>query len=376
MKAWSLFAALTLAGAVAAAGAPQTFPSSAGPLAVETFATGLVRPWSLAFLSDGRVLVTERPGRMRIVSRDGKLSPPVSGLPKIYSYDQVGLADVALDRDFGTNRTIFFCFTEPTGRGGNVALARARLDDVGEPRLDNVKILFRQEGPVLTGLNMGCRIAQAPDGDIFLTLGDHYYNRNEAQNLGNHIGKIVRLRPDGAVPDDNPFARHAGAKPEIWSTGHRNPQGLMFHPKTGKLWEHEHGPRGGDEVNIIKRGRNYGWPVIGYGIDYSGAKIHAGTHKDGMEQPLRHWTPSIAPSGMVFYDGDLFPAWRGNLFIGSLERKMLLRLELDGEALGREERLLRGFPDRIRDVRQGPDGALWLLTDTSAGRILRVVPGR
>jgi aldose sugar dehydrogenase len=257
-----------------------------------------------------------------------------------------------------------------------VAMARAKLDDEGPPRLDKLKIIFQQEGPVTTGLNHGCRIAQAADGNLFLTLGDHYFPRNEAQNRANHLGKIVRVAPDGTVPPDNPFVGREGAKPEIWSYGHRNPQGLLFHPQTGKLWQHEHGPRGGDEVNLIEKGLNYGWPVIGYGIDYNGTRIHQSTHKDGMEQPLRHWTPSIAPSGMTFYDGELFPAWRGHLFIGSLERKMLLRIEVNGETLGAEERLLRGFPDRIRDVRQGPDGALWLLTDSGAGRVLRVVPGK
>jgi len=376
MKRLAFAGALSLVSTVSAFGAPQNFPSSAGPLTVETFATGLVHPWGFAFLSGGRLLVTERPGRMRIVAKDGRLSPPIAGLPKIYAYDQVGLADVALDRAFDRNRTIYFCFTEPAGHGGEVAMARAKLDDEGGPRLEHVKIIFHQEGPVSTGLNLGCRIAQAQDGSLFLALGDHYFPRKEAQNLANHIGKIIRVWPDGAVPPDNPFVGRDDAKPEIWSYGHRNPQGLIFHPQTGKLWEHEHGPQGGDELNLIEKGLNYGWPVIGYGIDYNGTKIHESTHKDGMEQPRRHWTPSIAPSGMTFYDGELFPAWRGNLFIGSLERKMLLRIEVSGETFGNEERLLRGFPDRIRDVHQGPDGALWLLTDSSAGRVLRVLPGK
>jgi glucose/arabinose dehydrogenase len=376
MRSIAIAVAALLVSAATAPGAPETFPSSAGPITVETFATGLVRPWGLAFLSGGRLLVTERPGRMRIIARDGRLSPPVAGLPKIYAYDQVGLSDVALDRDFAGNRTLYFCYTGPSGRGGEVALARALLDDENGPRLEQVSIIFRQQGPVTTGLNHGCRIAQAGDGALFLTLGDHYFPRNEAQSLANHIGKIVRVRPDGTVPPDNPFVGREDARPEIWSLGHRNPQGLIIHPQSGKLWQHEHGPRGGDEVNIIEKGANYGWPVIGYGTDYSGRKIHESTHKDGMEQPLRHWTPSIAPSGMTFYGGDLFPAWRGHLFIGSLERKMLLRIEVSGETLGAEERLLRGLGDRIRDVRSGPDGALWLLTDNNAGRVLRVVPAR
>jgi len=207
-----------------------------------------------------------------------------------------------------------------------------------------------------------------------LTLGDHFGSRDQAQNLANHIGKIVRIRPDGSAPPDNPFVGRRDARPEIWAYGVRNPQGLAFDPATGKLWEQEHGPRGGDEVNIIEKGRNYGWPVIGYGIDYNGAKIHESTHKAGMEQPLWHWVPSIAPSGMAFYTGDLFPAWKGNLFIGALAAALLVRLERDGDKITKEERLLTGLRERIRDVRQGPDGALWLLTDNPAGRILRLAP--
>jgi aldose sugar dehydrogenase len=217
---------------------------------------------------------------------------------------------------------------------------------------------------------------QTPDDNLFLATGDHFTTRDQAQNLGNDLGKIIRIRPDGSVPTDNPFVGRASAKPEIWSYGHRNAQGLALHPTTGKLWEHEHGPRGGDEVNIIEKGKNYGWPVIGYGIDYSGAKIHESTHKPGMEQPLKYWVPSIAPSGMAFYTGDLFPAWRGSLFLGALVSQALVRLELDGDKVVKEERLLQQLRERIRDVRQGPDGALWLGTDSSSGRILRLAPVR
>jgi glucose/arabinose dehydrogenase len=354
----------------------QTFPSSAGDLTVETFARGVDSPWSLAFLPDGRMLVTERPGRLRIVGKDGKLSRPLAGLPKIFARDQGGLLDVALDRDYPANRTIYFCFAEPSGAGARSAVARARLRDEGASRLDEVKVIFRQQGPLSTGQHFGCRIVQTPDANLFVTLGEHNRYRNEAQNLGNHLGKIVRIRPDGSVPPDNPFVGKAPAKPEIWSYGHRNPQGAALDPQTGLLWEHEHGPRGGDEINIPLAGRNYGWPVIGYGIDYSGAKIHAGSSKAGMEQPIKYWVPSIAPSGMAFYTGDLFPAWRGNLFVGALAGALLVRLELDGDTVGKEERLLRELDERIRDVRQGPDGALWLLTDAPDGRILRVTPKR
>jgi aldose sugar dehydrogenase len=359
-----------------ASAASQTFRSEAGDIAVETVATGLVHPWALAFLPEGRMLVTERPGRLRIVTRDGKLSAPLSGLPKVFASGQGGLLDVILDRNYAQNRTIYFCYAEPVGGGGRTAMARARLVDTQPPRLEDVKAIFHQEGPLSSGNHFGCRIVQMPDNNLFLTLGEHFTTRDEAQNLANHLGKIVRIKPDGSVPPDNPFVGRPGAKPEIWSYGHRNPQGAAINPASGKYWEHEHGPRGGDEINIPEAGKNYGWPVIGYGIDYSGAKIHESTHKQGMEQPIYQWTPSIAPSGMAFYTGNLFPAWRGNLFVGGLVSTMLVRLELDGEKVTKEERLLREMGERIRDVRDGPDGALWLLTDNPAGRILRVVPAK
>ena len=296
----------------------QIFPSSAGNIEVQTVARGLDHPWSLAFLPDGRMLVTERPGRLRVVSKDGKLSPPVAGVPKVAASGQGGLLDVALDRDYAKNQTIYFCFADPVNGGSRTALARARLIDEGAPRLDDVKVIYRQEGPLSHGLHFGCRIVQTPDNNLFLTQGEHAAFRDEAQNLGNHLGKIVRIRPDGSVPPDNPFVGKPGTKPEIWSYGHRNSQGAALHPQTGKLWETEHGPRGGDEVNIPLAGKNYGWPVIGFGIDYSGAKIHESAHKAGMEQPVWYWVPSIATSGLTFYTGDLFPAWRGNLFVGGL----------------------------------------------------------
>jgi aldose sugar dehydrogenase len=362
--------------ATAAAAAPQSYPSSAGNLTVETFTSGLVNPWALAFLPDGRFLVTERPGRMRIIGKDGKHSAPLGGVPAVYARGQGGLHDVVLDRDYAQTSTIYFCFAEPTSGGARTALARARLVDEGTPRLDDVKVIFHQEGPLSSGNHFGCRIAQAPDGNLFLTMGDHFAFRNEAQNLANHLGKIVRLRPDGSVPPDNPFVNRAGAKPEIWSYGHRNAQGAAINPQSGKLWEHEHGPRGGDEINIPEAGKNYGWPVIGYGIDYDGTKIHESTQKAGMEQPIKYWVPSIAPSGMAFYTRDLFPSWRGSLFVGALAGQILVRLEVRGDTVGTEERLLREVNERIRDVRQGPDGALWLATDNSAGRILRVAPAR
>jgi aldose sugar dehydrogenase len=364
----------TAALAADASGATQTFPSSAGPIQVETVADGLQHPWGLAFLPDGRMLVTERPGRMRVVTPDGKVSAPVAGMPKVFARGQGGLLDVAVDRGFSRNRIIYFCYAEPSDSGARTTLARARLAD--EPYVENLRVIFRQEGPLSTGNHFGCRIVQMPDNNLFLTMGDHFSPRDEAQNLANHLGKIVRVAPDGSVPNDNPFAGRRGAKPEIWSYGHRNSQGAALNPSSGKLWMHEHGPRGGDEINIPQAGKNYGWPVIGFGVDYSGAKIHEGTSKPGMEQPIRQWTPVIAPSGMAFYTADLFPQWKNNLFIGGLVAQALVRLELDGDRVTKEERLLQDLRQRIRDVRAGPDGALWLLTDSSNGRLLRLTPGQ
>jgi aldose sugar dehydrogenase len=349
------------------------FGLSAGELEVRTIAKGLVYPWALAFLPDGKMLVTERPGRMRIVTAEGQLSSPLKGVPEVWASGQGGLLDVITDRSFAQNRTIYFCYAERTEGGGRTTVSRAKLNE-GDGRLDDVKIIFRQQGPLSSGNHYGCRIVQAEDGNLFVALGDHFTHRDQAQNLGNHIGKLIRIAPDGSVPAGNPFAGRPDAKPEIWSYGHRNIQALAINPTSGELWEIEHGPRGGDEVNIVGKGRNYGWPVIGYGVDYSGAKIHDSTAKDGMEQPVKYWVPSIAPSGMAFYNGKLFPKWSGSLFTGALRSSLLVRLTLNGNAVTSEERLLRNLNERIRDVRQGPDGALWLLTDSSAGRILRVAP--
>jgi len=368
----ALFALLLVAPSLATA---QTFPSSAGELKVESVARGLVHPWSLAFLPDGRMLVTERPGRMRIVASDGKLSPPLPGLPKVHSGGQAGLLDVALDRGFAQNGTIYFCFN--ADEGDSVAVARAKLDAGAAPRLADVAIVFRQKGPPANGYNVACRIAQAPDGNLFVTLGDHFAAAKLAQTLDNDIGKIIRIRPDGSIPPGNPFAGRPDARPEIWAFGLRNPEGLAFNPADGKLWEQEHGPMGGDEINIIEKGKNYGWPVVSYGRNYDGTPVGTGkTSAPGMVDPVWHWTPSIAPSGMAFYTGSLFPSWKGSLFNGALKFMLLSRLELKGDSAVKEERMLQGLHERIRDVRQGPDGALYLLTDNEAGRILRVSPAK
>src|ERR1051325_2490248 len=372
MKKLFAFAAALLA--LPQAAQAQTFKSSAGDLKVETVAGGLAHPWALAFLPDGRLLVTERPGRMRIVTPDGKLSPPLGNVPKVFAVSQGGLHDVVLDRDFANNKTIYFCFAEPERGGGRTALARATL---GEGRLDDVKVIYHQQGPLSSGNHFGCRIAQSSDGNLFLTQGEHFTDRDEAQKLTSDLGKIVRVAPDGSVPKDHPFVGRKDALPEIWSYGHRNAQGAAIHPQTGKLWEHEHGARGGDEVNIPQAGKNYGWPVISYGVNYDGTPVGSGkSAMPGMEQPIKHWTPSIAPSGMAFYTGELFPNWKGSLFVGALAGQMLVRLTLDGETVTGEERLLHGLRERSRDVRMGPDGALYLLTDNSAGRVLKVVPAK
>ena len=372
---------LTLSAMLASAGlvhaADPTAPSSAGNLSVQTVASGLEHPWSLAFLPDGRMLVTERPGRMRIVARNGQLSPALGGVPRVYAQSQAGLMDVLLARDFDRTHTIFVCYAEPFDFGGRIAVLRARLVDDETPKLDAVTAIFRQKGPVSRGLNIGCRMVQASDGNLFVTLGDHFAPSDLAQTLDNHIGKIVRITPGGTAPSDNPFVGKAGALAEIWAYGLRNAEGLAFNPADGKLWEQEHGPRGGDEINIIEKGRNYGWPLVSYGVNYNGTAVGNGkATMEGVTDPLWHWTPSIAASGMAFYTGDLIPAWKGSLFNGALKFELLSRLELKSDKVVKEERLLQNLHERIRDVRQGPDGALYLLTDNSSGRILRLAPAR
>ncbi|WP_422842820.1 PQQ-dependent sugar dehydrogenase [Acidovorax sp. M2(2025)] len=354
------------------AGAP------AAPLAVETVAQGLEHPWAVAFLPGGRFLVTERPGRLRVVQADGRLEPPLAGLPPVAAGGQGGLLDVVTDADFARNRRIYFCYAEPgppglsRSRTNSTALARATLPE-GAAGLQDVKVLFSQRPKVASSLHFGCRIAQATDGNLFLALGERYHHKDDAQQLGNHHGKLVRITPDGAVPPDNPLRRQAGALPEIWSYGHRNPQGATFGPD-GQLWTHEHGPQGGDEVNRPLPGRNYGWPVITHGENYGGGKLGEGAARAGMEQPLHTWVPSIAPSGMAFLTSARYgPAWQGSLWVGSLKFGTLHRLEVgDGKVLREEALPLQGPRERIRDVRQGPDGLLYLLTDSPQGRLLRL----
>ena len=343
-----------------------------------TVAQGLEHPWAVAFLPGGRFLVTERPGRMRIIGADGRVDDALAGVPAVAAGGQGGLLDVVTDADFARNRRIFFCFSEPAAapaRGNSTALARATLSDDGRS-LQNVVVIFSQKPKVESALHFGCRIVQARDGNLFLTLGERFQRKDDAQKLDNHLGKIVRVTPDGAVPPDNPFRQQAGALPEIWSYGHRNSQGATLAPD-GELWMHEHGPQGGDEVNRPLPGRNYGWPVITYGENYGGGKLGEGTAKAGMEQPLHTWVPSIAPSGMAFLTSARYgAAWQGSLFVGSLKFGTLHRLKIGpGGTVRREDKLLQGQGERIRDVRQGPDGLLYLLTDSPQGRLLRLQPG-
>jgi aldose sugar dehydrogenase len=336
-------------------------------------ATGLEHPWAVAFLPHGRFLVTERPGRLRLVEADGRIGPPVAGVPAVAAGGQGGLLDVVTDSEFAANRTLYFCFSEPGPGGNSTALARARLShDLA--RLEDVKVIFSQKPKVASSLHFGCRIVEAPGGLLYLTLGDRYQRMKDAQTLDNHLGKVVRVTKEGAAAPGNPFLGRAGALPEIWSYGHRNSQGAALGPD-GRLWTHEHGPQGGDEINIPQPGRNYGWPVITFGENYGGGRIGEGiTSHAGMEQPVRYWVPSIAPSGMAFLTSDRYgAAFKGNLFVGSLKFGYLARLEMAGGKLGREHRLLENG-ERVRDVRQGPDGLLYVLTDAAAGRLLRLLP--
>ncbi len=343
----------------------------------ETVASGLENPWGVAFLPDGRFVVTEKPGRLRLVAADGKLGAPIQGLPPIAAGGQGGLLDVLADSGFAQNRTLYFCYSEPEAAGGSAnstALARARLSADGTA-LEALKVIFSQKPKVASRAHFGCRIVEARDGNLFLTLGDRFSRKDDAQTLDNHHGKVVRIGKDGSVPKDNPFVGKPGALPEIWSYGHRNSQGATLAPD-GRFWMTEHGPQGGDEINIPRAGVNHGWPVITYGENYGGGKIGEGiTRKDGMEQPLHYWVPSIAPSGMAFLTSDRYGAgWKGNLFVGSLKFGYLDRIELKDDKVVAEHKLLAEGRARIRDVKQGPDGLLYVLTDESDGKLLRLRP--
>ena len=344
---------------------------------VAVIAKGLENPWAVEPLPGGDLLVTERPGRMRVVSATGELGPPLAGLPAVDARGQGGLLDAALSPKFETDRTIFWSYSEPRRGGNATSVARGALS-ADRTRLEQVKVIFRAM-PVYDGdKHFGSRLLFDRDGMLFITLGERSDKpmRPQAQQLDSHMGKILRIRPDGSVPDDNPFVDKAGARPEIWSLGHRNIQAAAFDPE-GRLWVVEHGTNGGDELNLIEKGKNYGWPVQAYGEEYSGEPIpNAATARDGMEQPVYYWDPVIAPSGAQFYTGDAFPAWRDNLFVGSMKDRMLVRLTLENDRVTGEEHLLADRRQRVRDVRQGPDGALYLVTDEQNGQLWRISPRR
>jgi len=333
----------------------------------------LNHPWGMAFLPDGSILVTERNnGSISIIENNGVVKPPIIGLPKTFISGQGGMLDVAIDPSFTLNNLIYFSYAEPSSNGAGTAVARGRLDSKNN-KISNLKVIFRQFPKSRGGRHFGSRIAISSKGELFITVGDRgEYER--VQSFKINRGQVIRLTRNGNIPIDNPFIGNPDYRSEIWSVGHRNPQGAAIHPDTGMLWINEHGARGGDEVNIVFPGRNYGWPIISYGTHYSGAKIGVGTHIDNMEQPIHYWDPSIAPSGMTFYTGEKFPKWQGNAFIGALKGRLLVRLKIKNNKVILEEHILRTLKARIRDVKNGPDGNLYILTDTNPGKIIKIEP--
>ncbi|MEX6504205.1 PQQ-dependent sugar dehydrogenase [Pseudomonas zhanjiangensis] len=357
-----------------AAGQAREYPSELGTVQVTTLLTGLEHPWSLAFLPDRQsLLLTERPGRLRLATLEGELSEPIVGVPKVFARGQGGLLDVALSPDFARDRWVYLAYAERRdGPNAGTAVGRGRLS-ADNRRLDDFEVIFRQQPKLSTGVHFGSRLVFDRSGHLFITLGENN-QRPTAQALDKLQGKVVRLRRDGRVPSDNPFVGQPGARPEVWSYGHRNPQGAALNPWTGQLWIHEHGPRGGDEINIPRAGRNYGWPIATHGIDYTFLPIPEARGKvvPGTEPPHYVWAKSPAISGMAFYDAERFAPWQHSLFIGALAGRALIRLSLSGDEVVHEERLLESLAARIRDVRQGPDGYLYLLTDSDNGRLLRL----
>jgi aldose sugar dehydrogenase len=355
----------------------EVFNTEKAEVHVTTFADGLTEPWGLAALPDGGFLVTEKQGNLRYVTSGGKLSAPLKGVPKVDSRGQGGLLDVALDPEFQRNRLVYISYSEPGEGGANsTAVARGVLSADGGA-LSDVRVIFSQKPKVRSTKHFGSRLVFDRQGHLFIGLGERSEEqfRTQAQDLNSHLGKVIRIRPDGSVPDDNPFVNRAGALPEIWSYGHRNIQGATLNPETGALWVNEHGPRGGDEINVPQAGKNYGWPVVSYGVNYDGTPVGTGKRTaEGMEDPLYQWTPVIGASGMLFYTGSAFPEWKGSLFNGGLVTENIVRLELDGTRVVHEERLLGDLGQRIRAVIQGNEGDLYLLTDESDGEILRVAP--
>jgi aldose sugar dehydrogenase len=380
MLSHRIITTFSLAIAAATPAAAEQTNAAAAPataITVEEINVELENPWGMQFLPDGRILVTERPGRMRIVSKDGRLSAPITGLPHVVQGGQAGLLDVLLAPDFATSGLVYFSYAEPRGYFKNgTSVARATLKLEGESgEISDGTVIFRQDPPIPGNHHFGSRLAWAKDGTLFITTGERASQRESAQDLGTHLGKVIRVNPDGTAPKDNPFVNRDDVRPEIWSYGHRNVQGAAVNPETGQLWTTEHAARGGDELNTPTAGKNYGWPVIAWGIDYDGSPIGEGkSEKEGLEQPIYYWNPSIGTSGLAFYTGDLFKGWKGNLLAGGLAGMTLERLVLNGEKVIAVEHLLAGRGERIRDVRQGPDGAVYVLTDDAKGKLLRLVP--
>ena len=344
---------------------------------VVVVAKGLNKPWAVEPLPNGDFLITEKPGQMRIVTASGQAGQPISGVPKVDARGQGGLLDVALSPDFASDRTIYWSFSEPRGKGNATSVARGVLSE-DRRSLNEVKVIFRAKPAYDGSMHYGSRLAFGPDGMLYITLGERsdIEIRPQAQQMDSHMGKTIRVAPDGSIPKDNPFVGQAGALPEIWSVGHRNVQSAAF-DSDGNYWIVDHGPRGGDEVNLVEKGKNYGWPVVTFGEEYSGKPIpNSVTTKEGYVDPVYYWDPVIAPSGAQFYTGNAFPEWKGNLFIGALKEMRLVRLQLEGNRVTGEEHLLTDRRERIRDVRQGPDGALYVVTDESNGELWKITPQR
>ncbi len=340
---------------------------------LETVAEGLDLPWALAFLPDGRMLVTEHAGALRLVDHTGLISAPIPGIPAAYVKSQGGLMDIALHPNYADNSWIYLTLAHGSAEANATRLVRGRLD--GMHWVDN-EVLFTARPTRDTPVHYGGRLAFLPDGTLLLSIGDGFDDREQAQRLDSHTGSIVRLNADGSIPQNNPFVGRNNALPEIFSYGHRNPQGIVFDRETGRIWSHEHGPRGGDELNLIERGVNYGWPIVTAGIDYSGARVSPYTTRSGMRDPILVWTPSIAPAGMAIYRGPVFPDWQDDLLIASLAERSLRRIELDGVNVRGQEVIELNLNERLRDVRVSPDGHIYLLTDSPEGRILRLEPKR
>ncbi|WP_417665942.1 PQQ-dependent sugar dehydrogenase [Pseudidiomarina sp.] len=372
LLAVSITAALALNASSAAA---ETVSTERHKVSITSLTNKLDKPWGMSFLPSGELLVTEKSGALRRVKLDGSISVPLTGVPSVVNKSQGGLLDVAVDPDFANNNYVYISYSEADpqgGEGNSTAVMRATLTDTG---LTNGKVVFRGAPKYKSGAHFGSRLVFAPDGHLFITLGDRYSAMDDAQTLDNHHGKVVRIKPDGSVPSDNPFVGKANALPEIWSYGHRNVQGAAIHPTTGKLWTVEHGPKGGDEINIPEAGKNYGWPIATYGVDYDGSIISDKTHVEGTVQPHYYWVPSIATSNMIFYTGDKFPAWQGDLLVAALKGSQVARLDLEGDRVMHEETLFeQAVEQRIRDIEQGPDGYIYLITDDRVGQLIQIKP--